>query len=282
MRRQLHGVWITEMTSADGASAVVADHGGHLMSWTPAQGGPALYLSERSQYGGANAIRGGVPIIFPQFAERGPGRHHGFARRLNWRQEFAGEEHGRAVVRYRLSQQDLSQQQGAETGWQHPFELDYEIAFAGQELQMTLTVSNPSDHSWEFGAALHTYLQVDDIDRIEIHGLQGNRYLDKTKANLAATQENATLRIAGEVDRIYMGVQQPVEVCDGARTITVRKQGFSDAVIWNPGPAGGQSDMAPTDFRAFVCVEAGAIIEPVTLHAGQRWSGSQSVTIRSK
>jgi glucose-6-phosphate 1-epimerase len=254
----------------------MADHGAQVLSWSPAQGGPGLYLSDRSLYGGKEAIRGGVPIIFPQFAERGPGQHHGFARRSNWQLAFEGEENGQTVARYRLGDR-----YAADEDWPHPFDLEFETAFSGQELHMRLTVHNPSDHAWEFGAALHTYLHVGDVDRIAICGLQGHRYIDKVQAGAAATQDVESLSIRGEVDRIYLDVQEPVVVFDGERRITVRKDGFRDVVIWNPGPAEPKADMAPGDFRSFVCVEAGAIGETVVLPPQGRWSGRQSLVIEA-
>ncbi|MBV8666487.1 MAG: D-hexose-6-phosphate mutarotase [Burkholderiaceae bacterium] len=274
MRRKIHDTWMTELTSPDGATATVADHGAHVLSWTPALGGPAMFLSGRSQYGDGGAIRGGVPIIFPQFAERGPGRHHGFARRAGWRQDFAGVENGRAVARYRLHGDDVAVQD-----WQHGFELGFELAFAGQDLHMTFTVQNCADHAWEFGAALHTYLQVEDVGQIRLGGLRGNAYIDKTKAMAMATQEDELLAIRGEVDRIYLAVQQPIVVSDGGRIVTVEKHGFEDVVIWNPGPAAQMADMDEGGFRSFVCVEAGAVGKKIMLQPGERWSGSQSIRV---
>ena len=72
----------------DGAQATVLLHGGHVVSWIPAGADEQLYLSpaaglEALQSG--QAIRGGVPVIFPQFAERGDGMRHGFARVSSWR-----------------------------------------------------------------------------------------------------------------------------------------------------------------------------------------------------
>ena len=33
---------------------------------------------------GSQAVRGGIPVLFPQFADRGPLKKHGFARDLPW------------------------------------------------------------------------------------------------------------------------------------------------------------------------------------------------------
>src|SRR5690348_6301397 len=71
--------------SADGARADVFPYGAHVTSWMPAGGGGRLFLSERSAFGAGSAIRGGVPVIFPQFASTGPLPKHGFARTMEWR-----------------------------------------------------------------------------------------------------------------------------------------------------------------------------------------------------
>jgi D-hexose-6-phosphate mutarotase len=51
-------------------------------------------------------------------------------------------------------------------------------------------------------------------------------------------------------------------------------------VVWNPGPKTSAqfADLLPDDHRSFVCIEA-AEIRPVTLAPGQRWTGSQTVTV---
>lgn len=279
MRKLFNGVWVTELHSPDGATALIADHGAHLLAWTPAGGQEALYLSERSTYGGDSAIRGGVPIIFPQFGERGSGRRHGFARSLAWRQDFAGIEQGRGLARF-----SLSSDHATGCGWPHRFELVFEVAFAGPELRLTLGVHNPSDQEWEFCAALHTYLRISDIAAIELAGLQANRYLDQAMGGIAAIQDAQNLHIDGEVDRIYLGTQAPVVLNDGRRAVVVENQGFNDVVVWNPGAekAALIGDMAAQDYRSFVCVEAGAIDHAVPLGAGESWSGSQTLSVRSR
>src|SRR3954463_8096737 len=69
----------------DGATAEIHHHGAHVTSWRPSpDGDERLYLSGASEYGDGKAIRGGIPIIFPQFATEGPLPRHGFARTTAW------------------------------------------------------------------------------------------------------------------------------------------------------------------------------------------------------
>jgi glucose-6-phosphate 1-epimerase len=55
-------------------------------------------------------------------------------------------------------------------------------------------------------------------------------------------------------------------------------------VVWNPGAvkAAGLADMPAEDYRAFLCVEAGAIMQPVRLAAGTNWRGVQHFTVASR
>ena len=87
MTRTTHcGLDAVELRASDGASAVVTLHGAQVVSWRAAgTGGEQLYLSPRSAYADGTAIRGGVPVVFPQFSDRGPLVRHGFARSRPWR-----------------------------------------------------------------------------------------------------------------------------------------------------------------------------------------------------
>src|SRR5437868_277774 len=82
------------LKAPDGAEATVTLYGAHLVSWKDATGQERLFLSARSALDGSKAIRGGVPVIFPQFAARGAGMRHGFARVLAWRLRETGLDGG--------------------------------------------------------------------------------------------------------------------------------------------------------------------------------------------
>jgi len=79
-----------EIAAGDGARVEACTHGAQVTSWKPASGEERLFLSSRSAFAADAAIRGGVPIIFPQFSGMGPLPKHGFARVSEWELARAG------------------------------------------------------------------------------------------------------------------------------------------------------------------------------------------------
>merc|ERR1712070_1341837 len=57
--------------------------GAHVTSWT-CYGREMLWMSSLSNFDGSAPIRGGVPIAWPQFADQGPLKLHGFVRDSVW------------------------------------------------------------------------------------------------------------------------------------------------------------------------------------------------------
>lgn len=253
----------------DGATVLVALHGAQVLSWTPADGHERLFLSERAHYAVGAAIRGGVPVIFPQFADRGTSPRHGFARTLEWR--FAGVEDERAVLELRNDQRT--------TSWPHAFALRLRIGLSALRLELTLEAENTGNDAFAFTAALHTYLRVDALENVAVHGLRGCDYEDSAAGGILRREDNDEIRFRGEVDRIYKDVVAPITLVDGDRRLHIEQDGFPDAVVWNPGEhlAARISDLAPGDHRRFVCVEAGVVLQPETLAPGAGWSGTQTL-----
>src|SRR3954451_15055935 len=62
-------------------------HGAHVTHYQPAGQAPVLFMSAKSLFNPAKAIRGGVPLIFPWFGARADdpkAPQHGFARNTAW------------------------------------------------------------------------------------------------------------------------------------------------------------------------------------------------------
>jgi glucose-6-phosphate 1-epimerase len=275
-RRLWNGIWVTELCADDGATALVADKGAHVLSWKPADGDEALFLSPRSGYGEGTAIRGGVPIIFPQFNRRGTGMRHGFARLAKWQPVSCGMESNHAIARYALTQSDV-----AGFGWNQAFAATYEVALRGKELRLLLMVENMSDKDMEFTAALHTYLKVGDIAAVRLSGFKGVSYTDFAGEGSSGVQQEEFVRKVEDTDCLFTDVEGPILVHDGARKMTSYQRGFRDAVVWNPGAeiTKTMADLEPEAYHSFLCVEPGAVEHPVVLSPQEKWVGGQTLIV---
>ena len=266
------GLEYVRLSAADGAVAAAYIHGSHVTSWVPAGGAERLYLSERSVWRTGAAIRGGVPVIFPQFAGRGPLPKHGFARSVAWTYAGATQDAHGVTARFTLATSPATL-----AIWPHAFAATLSVGIGGQSLTLTLAVENRDAKPFAFTAALHTYVAVGDIARTAVTGLAGLRYADSAAGGTPAIDQEPAVRFAGEVDRIYWAPSAPVRVDDGARTTEIAAEGFTDVVVWNPGAEKGAAlaDLEADGQRRFVCVEAATVGAPVMLLPNAAWQGTQ-------
>ncbi len=256
-----------------GDTAQVLAYGGHVTSWRTANGMEQLYLSPSSVFGNGVAIRGGVPIIFPQFSMEGPLPRHGFARTTHWVAD-TDDHHGDAA-RMTWVLRDDAYTRGI---WPHAFVARYEVALGQNQLTLTLQIENLGETELTFTSALHTYLHVGDIQQARIQGLRGVSYRDSAANGAMHTETEAQVSINGEVDHIYLQAPDTLTLHDGPeRHVQLRQTGFNDIVVWNPGAqkCAALKDMPAEGYRHMLCIEAARIGQPVVLPAGDQWQGVQ-------
>jgi glucose-6-phosphate 1-epimerase len=261
------------LESPDGARALVLLHGSQLVSWTPAGGEEQLYLSPTSRYGEGQSVRGGVPVIFPQFSNRSTLPRHGLLRTREWELDEAlvRGQHAQAVLRFRADGETRRH-------WPHEFDVELTISVGGRQIDIELAVTNTGDTAFEFTAALHTYLRTGDVLKAQLEGLQGARYEDSLTGQWQQQWGDVTA-VVGEIDRIYRDVASTLTLREMGRRLDIDMSGFTDVVVWNPGAekCAQLADMPAEDWRNMLCVEAALINEPVTLPPGEEWSGMQTL-----
>jgi glucose-6-phosphate 1-epimerase len=260
--------------SPEGAQGEIYLHGAHVTSWRTTHGEEQLFLSPRSKFGSETAIRGGIPVIFPQFSGEGSLPKHGFARTQQWEFVEAWEAEGGVKARFRARDNEMTR-----SIWPYTFMNEIEVWLSSEQLRVTLSVTNTDPQPFGFTAALHSYFKVNDIQHVRLLGLQGLPYLDTVGERTQRVQAESELKFEGEVDRIYYNATRPLNLREGERQLTVEMNGFQDAVIWNPWAelAAKLPDMEPEGYRKMVCVEAVRVGSPVVLQPGQRWSGTQTI-----
>ena len=270
---QFHGLPSVRWRSRDGASAIATLQGAHLVSWTPASGEECLFVSERSPFAAGRPIRGGIPVVFPQFADRGPLAQHGFARNREWRFIGAFERDHGLEARFALESSHDTMAM-----WPSPFRLELAATIGGTRLDVHLQVENTGGAPIGFMAALHTYLRVADASRIRLSGLQGVRFVERGSTE-AKIEEREIVTAAEPIDRIYFAAPRATRLEDGERILRIAQRNFTDTVVWNPGRerTTQMADMAPDGFARMLCVEAAAIEPPVVLAPGAAWRASQTI-----
>ena len=267
------GLPACELALPQGDRLRVALHGAHVLSWVSG-GQERLYLSPQSTMNGQAAIRGGVPVCFPQFNQRGPLPKHGFARNVAWQADVSelGAEQARLTLR-------LSDNAQTRAWWPRAFDLALHIDLSPGALQLTLDVHNTDDQPLAFSGALHTYLAVPDVTQATLHGLGGQPEWDSLTNTPAQAAD--TIRFAAEFDRVYEAAPDPLTL---NQTLHISQSpSWAHTVVWNPAQdlCKRLADMPDEGWRHMLCVEAAQVFTPITLPVGGRWTGWQRLQVRN-
>jgi glucose-6-phosphate 1-epimerase len=246
--------------------------GAHLTSWE-CNNEEQLFLSQDARFEPGVAIRGGVPICFPQFGAFGPGKKHGFARNIDW--TLVSQTQHSACFQLESDTDTLAM-------WPYEFSATYTAEVTGDSLTLTLEVTNKSPTTIEFTAALHTYLRVNQIEHCIIEGLKGRQYWDNGHDfDQRSTQKEQPLKIHTAIDRVYFDTFGPLNLIEPARTREIKSENFSDTVIWNPWQEGATalSDMNNDEYQSMLCIESAAVQHPIVIAPQKTWKGSQTITV---
>ncbi len=252
------------------ASAEIALQGAHLYSWKPREEVPVIWLSQDARFERNKAIRGGIPVCWPWFGFhevdlRKPA--HGFVRTCLW--TVSGTEaleDGRTSIRFTLTSNE-----NTIAIWPHKFRLTYTIT-VGTKLDLQLITENTGNLPFKISEALHTYFAIGDVSELEIHGLAGYTYADKSD-DMTLKMEPGPVLIRNEVDHIYLDTEGMCRIEDQRqqRGINISTQGSHTTVVWNPWIEKSEKmgDMGENGYRTMVCVEsANALNNKVTVNPG--------------
>jgi len=257
----------------DGSMCWVTLHGAQVVRWTGPGGDDRLFLSTLADWAPPAALRGGIPLCWPQFNDRGPLAKHGFARNKRWNVEEVGvsEKNGKD----RTHRVVLKLCGGDDTrdadGFPPSFTATVSIQLLGAEgsMRTELNVKNESSEEMRFSFAFHTYFAIGNIRECSVRGLKGCPVINcvKKKANSPgvnrpiipkpsahgkssnaggtpvggsgerdAVEESDEVKFVYETDRIYTDVKQLVTLVDhrNHRRFEIARSNLPDCVVWNP------------------------------------------------
>ncbi|CAL9149224.1 putative glucose-6-phosphate 1-epimerase isoform X2 [Musa acuminata AAA Group] len=268
------------LRDALGSSAEVYLFGGHVTSWRTDHREELLFVSNKAIFKPPKAIRGGIPICFPQFSSHGNLEQHGFARNKFWSIDtdpppFPSDSSSKTFVDLILKPTDDDIKI-----WPHSYEFRLRVALGlGGDLMLTSRIrnTNADGKPFSFTFAYHTYFSVSDISEVRVEGLETLDYLDNLKERERFTEQGDAITFESGVDKIYLSTPTKIAIIDHEkkRTFVLRKDGLPDAVVWNPWDrkAKAMPDFGDDEYKHMLCVEAAAIEKPITLKPGEEWKG---------
>lgn len=273
------------LRNPQGASAKVSLHGGQVISWRNERGEELLFTSSKAIFKPPKAMRGGIPICFPQFGNCGSLEQHGFARNKIWAIEDdppplpANDTHGKSFVDLLLkpSEEDLK-------FWPHSFEFRLRVGLGTDgNLSLISRIRNVNGKLFSFSFAYHSYLSVSDISEVRIEGLETMDYFDNLFNRERFTEQGDAITFESEIDRVYLSSPNCVAVLDHERkrTYVLRKEGLPDVVVWNPWDkkSKAMTDLGDDEYKQMLCVDGAAIEKPITLKPGEEWTGRLEIAV---
>lgn len=270
---EFHGIAALRLNGPRGSSAVVSKLGGQVLSWITPDGRERLFLSDKAVFDGSVAIRGGIPVCWPQFAGLGDLPKHGFVRTRTWQvgAQRCGDD-------YALATLELSDDEATRALWPYAFHLELTVMLEADRLDLELSVTNTGGAEFAFTGALHTYLRVVQVEDVTLEGLYGHDYRDAAHGDAVIRDSGTHIAVEGEMDRVYRRVKRPQLLQAGNLSLATQSQGFPDVVVWNPwvDKCATMADMPADGWRHMLCVEAVAE-QPVTVAAGDEWYGRQTL-----
>lgn len=262
--------------------AKVTLFGATVLSFT-IRGSEVLFVSKDAILDHSKPIRGGIPIVFPQFgAGNGALPSHGFARTSIWK--IIDESPSRVVMALSW-QDDLSSK-----AWKHAFRLEYTVELReerGGSLLTSLRILNAglvNEEPFQFQCLQHTYLAVPEISKIQVRGLgKGSSFVNQLAKGEIQHLPEDKLEINQEIDFIFHGNKDKsseetvVDLGEGRgihvhRSLTVASKHVPcDVVTWNPWIEKSKklADFGDEEYKRMICIEPGNVSRKDTLMGGE-------------
>lgn len=228
------------------AECKISLFGGQIISYRPkTQKHDVFWLGDLNKFDNTSAIRGGVPVCWPRFADEELNNHfprHGFARISNW--NLDGIEIDEDKIEAKLSLVPDVKYNADVTAT-----LFIKITDC---LECSLETTNLGNKIFNFSEALHAYFNVGLRDETIVRGLSGCSYKSSLDGKIYTLEND--LKINQEFDAAFnhTGIAK-IEDKVFNRIITLEKIGSNKTIVWNPDK--DLAEMSAGQCKNFICIE---------------------------
>ena len=171
------------------AECKIALFGGNVLSYHP-KGAEhdVFWLGDLNKFDNVQAIRGGVPVCWPRFAEEVLNNHlprHGFARLIKWELQKAQVDEDKIEAELALP---------IEAKYNLNLELKLKVKVT-DKLEYALETVNTGQTDFIFSEALHAYFNVSSVDNVKIKGLSGHDYKNSLDGKIYKLEDDLRISI---------------------------------------------------------------------------------------
>jgi glucose-6-phosphate 1-epimerase len=251
----------------DGFSSLVGgDSFGGQLAQAQLSGFKIFYEAPLSLHVKGDPRRGGVPVLFPQFNNVGNFAKHGFARTMNW--HLLAESKNTWAAQLNASSENVTPHLPLGSApWPHNAQLTLTTETFANSLEVMLVVENTGDSTFSFAGGLHPYFAWNE----------GDAHIPELGIRLSRAQ--MLERGSGIEERVGCADQLTLAMRD--YSLTIKRIGFKEWMLWNPGPSHTLKDIAPNDWQQFICLEPITLAHPHTLAPGQKFEGGFALTLKA-
>ncbi|TQE03043.1 hypothetical protein C1H46_011407 [Malus baccata] len=220
-------------------------------------------MSSKATWKLPKAIRGGIPVCFPQFGNLGSLEQHGFAKNRLWSVDsdpspLAPTNNQTSVdLILKSTEEDLKT-------WPRSFELRLRVSLNAGKLTLIPRVRNTDSKAFSFTFALINYLYVSDISEVRVEGLETLDYLD-----------NLMRRESHDRPREEENLCSAEGWHAGCRLFNL-----DYFFVWNPWDKKAKTipDLGDEDYKTMLCVDSAAIETPIFLKPSEEWKSGQELS----
>mmetsp|Transcript_10482 Transcript_10482/g.15003 ORF Transcript_10482/g.15003 Transcript_10482/m.15003 type:complete len:323 (+) Transcript_10482:43-1011(+) len=286
-----------------GANCVLKQFGAHILSYQTSSGKPLIMLSKDAIMDGSAAIRGGIPLCYPQFGQPDKSYpQHGFLRRNKWKvvegSQFDTDDS--AGVSLELELKDVTVARGDGT-WGNDTTLNckcvYTVKIDANSMTNTLAMENLGSEAFDFQVLLHTYYLVAmgkalDHELCNVKGFEGYLVDDKVSGETYTLGSDPVTIPEVIIDRVYTPPSGKIDlnltIAAGTdNMVELKANGDVDGtavpvsgVVWNPHKikAEAMGDFGSDQYNDMICVEPGLLSNVPKLEGGKIATFTQVMT----